>query len=171
MHFEFLTDRIEAVPIVARWYFDQWGHEVPGLNSLEKTHEAIINELQRHRLPIALLAVEGDKVVGVAELKPHEMFSIYPDKQPWLGSVFVAPASRGKGIASQLALRIAGMAGSLGAEQLYLQTTSLDGGLYARLGWKPIEQVRYRNLDVLVMEKKLRPDVSGINDVPRPCAD
>jgi GNAT superfamily N-acetyltransferase len=154
MHFQLLADRADAVPTVARWYFDQWGHEVLG-NSFETTCERLQGQLNRDRLPLPLLALEGDTVVGVAKLKLHEMVDLYPDRQPWLGGVFVSPESRGKGVASQLALRIAAMATSLGAEQIYLQTTALDGGLYARLGWHPIEQVHHRGLDVLVMEKKL----------------
>jgi GNAT superfamily N-acetyltransferase len=154
MHFELLADRIEAVPIVARWYFDEWGHRVPD-STFEKTCASIEAALDRDRLPLPLLALEGERVVGVAELKPHEMLSIYPEKTPWLGGVFVSPEARGKGIASQLALRIAAIASSRGVERLYLQTTALDGGLYGRLGWQPIEQVFYRGLDELVMEKTL----------------
>ncbi|HEX4142194.1 MAG TPA: GNAT family N-acetyltransferase [Pirellulales bacterium] len=160
MHFQLLADRADAIPTVARWHFAEWGHRVPD-NSLQKTSERLRGQLNRDQLPLALLALDGDTVIGAAELKPHEMLSLYPDKQPWLGGVFVSPESRGKGVASQLALRIAAMASSLGAEQIYLQTTSLDGGLYARFGWRPIEQVRYRGLDVLVMEKKLLEAVAG----------
>jgi len=154
MHFELLADRAQAVPTVARWYFDAWEHAAPE-SSFEKTCERIAAQLDRDRLPIPVLALEGERVVGVATLKAHEMGSLYPENTPWLGGVFVSPESRGKGIAAQLALRIAAMASSLGAAQLYLQTTALDGGLYARLGWKPIEQVPYRGVDVLVMEKTL----------------
>lgn len=154
MRFEFLADRVEAIPIVARWHFEEWGHMVPD-SSLEKTCESIQTQLNRDRLPLVVLAIEDESVVGVAELKPHEMILVYPDKGPWLGGVFVLPPSRNRGIASQLALRITEIAESLGAEQLFLQTTALDGGLYGRLGWKPIEQVHHRGVDVLVMVKGL----------------
>jgi hypothetical protein len=33
----------------------------------------------------------------------------------------------------------------------YLQTERHDGGLYARLGWQPLEEVHYHGVDVLVM--------------------
>ena len=39
--------------------------------------------------------------------------------------------------------------------QLHLQTEQLDGGIYARLGWAPREQIEYRGIQVLVMENDL----------------
>ena len=155
MHFELLADRVEAIPIVAGWYFEE-GWRAITENSVEKTAERIRGQLNRGKLPLLVLAVDAECVVGVAELKPHEMLSVYPDKEPWLGGVFVRQESRNKGIASQLALRIAEIAKSFGVEELYLQTTALDGGLYARLGWMPVEQIRYRGVDVLLMVKELR---------------
>ena len=37
-------------------------------------------------------------------------------------------------------------------ETLHLQTDDLSGGLYARLGWRPLERVHYIGREVLVME-------------------
>jgi GNAT superfamily N-acetyltransferase len=154
MHFEFIADRVDAIPIVAQWDFDEWGH-LDANSTLEKACMMISKMLNRDRAPLMVLAIEDKIVVGAAALKPHEMLSLYPNKEPWLGTVFVHPGYRNLGIASQLALRIVELARSFGDEQLYLQTERLDGGLYARLGWKPIELVNYRGHDVLVMEKRL----------------
>jgi GNAT superfamily N-acetyltransferase len=154
MHFKLLADRPSAIPTIARWYFDEWGCHKPG-DTFELTCEWLAQQLDRHNLPLAVLAVEADLVLGIAGLKPHEMQSLYPDKHPWLGGVFVRPEARGRGIASQLAAKIVEIAGSRGFQRLFLQTTALDGGLYARLGWQPVEQVHYKGLDVLVMEKQL----------------
>ena len=153
MHFELLADRPEAIPIVARWYFDEWCREAG--HAYEEICQRIGAPRERDQLPIVVLAVEGAFVVGVAELKPHEMQSLYPGRSPWLGGVFVRPESRGQGIASALAARIVEIAAQGGHERIFLQTTALDGGLYARLGWQPLEQVHYRGLDVLVMAKRL----------------
>jgi GNAT superfamily N-acetyltransferase len=156
MQIEFIADHVDAIPIVAQWDFDEWGY-LDANSTLEKAFTTISKMVNRDRAPLMVLAIEDKKVVGAAALKPHEMLSLYPNKEPWLGTVFVHPDYRNRGIASQLALRIVELATSFGAEQLYLQTERLDGGLYARLGWKPIEQVNYRGNDVLVMEKRLGP--------------
>jgi GNAT superfamily N-acetyltransferase len=152
MNFVFLADREESIPTIADWYFAEWGH-ITNL-SVEAISAGMRNALNRDKIPLLVLAVENDEILGVAELKYREM-PIYPDKQHWLGGVFVPPAHRGKGIASRLANRIAEIAGSLGVRTLHLQTGKLDGGLYARLGWTAYAQVYYRGLDVLVMEKRL----------------
>ena len=160
MHFEFISDRVDAIPIVTRWYFDEWGHSVPEA-SFEKTLATLRESLNRDKPPLVVLAVQGEIVVGAAELKPHEMLSVYPDKEPWLGGVFVRPDFRNRRIASQLAMKIVEIAESFGVDQLFLQTERLDGGLYARLGWRPIEQVNYRGCEVLVMERRLYPSNSS----------
>ena len=153
MHFVLLADRTDAVPTVARWYFDEWGHAAAG-NTFEHTCARINGKLNRNRVPLHVLAIEDDQVFGVAQLKLHEM-NIYPEWQHWLGGVFVSPAARGRGIASALCREIQATAFCLGIRALYLQTEHLDGGLYARLGWRGVDRVRYKGYDVLVMEKSL----------------
>ena len=153
MQFAFLADRPEAIATVARWYFDEWGHSVPG-NTFDDTLARIKGKLNRDRPPIHVLAIEDDRVLGVAQLKLREM-SIYPAREHWLGGVFVQPASRSRGIASALCLKAQEVAASFGIRSLYLQTERLDGGLYARLGWRGVDRVRYNEYDVLVMEHQL----------------
>src|ERR1041384_6254418 len=99
MEFEFLADHPDAVPLVARWYFDQWGHRMAG-NSYEKTCERIRGKLNRLRPPLHVVAVEAGAILAVAQIKLREM-DIYPDKEHWLGGVFVSPDFRGKGIATE----------------------------------------------------------------------
>ena len=153
MQFTFLADRPEAVPVVARWCFDEWGHAVAG-NTFEQTCARIRGRLNRDRPPLHVLAVEGDEVIGAAQLKLREM-SIYPEWEYWLGDVFVRPQSRGWGVASGLCRRAQDVAASLGIPSLHLQTEKSDGGLYARLGWRAVDRVWYGGHDVLVMELAL----------------
>lgn len=153
MDIELLADRPESIPTIARWYFHEWGH-VDDSNGYEKTCTHIQGMLNRDHAPLHVLAVEDGRVLGVAQWKLREM-DIYPDREHWVGGVYVSNESRGRGIASRLCVRAAQIAGSFGVDRLYLQTEKPDGGLYARLGWQPIEQVHYHGVDVLVMEKDL----------------
>ncbi len=150
---EYLADHKWAVPIVAGWFFEQWGHKTAE-NSYTGTHERLVADLESPGLPIYIVALDGETPLGAARIKRHEM-NIYPDFEHWLGNVFVAPEARGHGIAAKLTENIVEIAKSLGVQEVYLQTERLDGGLYAKLGWQPIEQAHYKGTDVLVMKRKL----------------
>jgi GNAT superfamily N-acetyltransferase len=153
LKFVFLADKKEEIPKLAQWYFDEWGSYVEDSSVVSFTSK--LNEyLNRGDIPLIILAIESGKVVGAAQLKFREM-TIYPDKEHWLGGVYVASSNRGKGIAAALVKQIEEVAINLGVRKLYLQTENLTGGLYARLGWQPIEFVNYRGVDVVVMHKKL----------------
>lgn len=141
------------MPTVANWYFDQWGNEVPG-ETARRIEAKLAKFLNRGCVPLIVLATQEGKVVGSAELKFREM-DIYPEREHWLGGVFVAPEARGKGIGSALAQKIADVACALNVPKLSLQTERQDGGLYARLGWKPVEHVHHHGRNVLVMEREL----------------
>jgi GNAT superfamily N-acetyltransferase len=150
--FVFLADRQNAIPTVAEWYYKEWGN-LPG-NSVQKTIERIQAKLNRNKPPCHILAISDDRVLGVAQFKLHEM-SIYPDKEFWLGSLFVSPHWRGCGVGSALANEVARIATAFGVKQLYLQTEALDGGLYTRLGWKLIDITTYNTVRVAVMVRQL----------------
>lgn len=151
--FSFLADRPDAIPMIAKWYFEEWGHVQPG-NSFEATCEKIKEKLNRDKPPLHVIATCGSDLLGVAQLKLYEMPE-YPDKEFWLGSVFVAQPSRGIGIALGLCQKVSEVAKSFGIEELYLSTEHLDGGVYARAGWVPYERTTSRGDEVLVMVKKL----------------
>jgi len=153
MKLEYLSNRRDSIPVVAKWYFDTWGYLMPheNENEVQRALEAYLNT---DKIPLMLLATEESNILGVAQLKLREM-DIYPEKEHWLGGVFVEKSSRGKGIASVIIQEIIEIAGKLNVEVLHLQTIRHDGGLYKKLGWKPVEIVNYKNEEVLVMENKL----------------
>lgn len=153
MEFVLAADRPDTIPIIAKWYFDQWGYRTPGV-TVDRVRVKLEDFLNRDRIPLMVLAVADDQVIGAAQLKYREM-DIYPDREHWLGGVFVLPEYRNKVVATRLIGRVVEIARSLGVETLHLQTERLDGGLYARLGWRVSEQVNYKGLDVLVMGRRI----------------
>jgi GNAT superfamily N-acetyltransferase len=151
MQLALLIDHPEAIPLVARWYFDDRGYEISG-NSFEATCARIQAKLSRDYPPLHVLALVDGCPVGVAQWKRYEMPE-YPDEEHWLGSVFVIPAHRGKSIGSFLANKVVDIAQSRGVKELYLSTERLDGGFYLRAGWVPYERTISRGDKVLVMVK------------------
>nr|WP_211183739.1 GNAT family N-acetyltransferase [Pseudoalteromonas arctica] len=140
-------------PVIAKWYFQQWGHLVEG-SSVELFNNKLNDYLNRDSIPLVIMAVEGEDVLGVAHLRYHEM-TIYPDKEHWLGGGYIDTKYRSKGVASALVNHLESVAVSLGVTDIHLQTEKLDGGLYKQLGWQPIEQVNNRGVEVLVMTKHI----------------
>ncbi len=153
MKLVYLAENKEAIPVLANWYFDEWGYIKKG-NSIDSITNKLNDYLNTDKMPLIILAIDRAEILGAAQLKYREM-DIYPEKEHWLGGVYVAKKHRGKGIATTLIQKIICEAINLGIKKLYLQTEKESGGLYKHLGWHPLEQVNYRGIDVLVMENEV----------------
>ena len=153
MTLELLADRPEFIPLIAHWYFQEWGHKEKS-RTLQSEIEKLHSYLNKKSPPLILLATHHEELLGAAQLKYHEM-TIYPEKEHWLGGVFVSATHRGRGIATKIITRLISMAKEMNIPKLYLQTVDLSGGLYGRMGWSPLEVVNYREVDVLVMERSI----------------
>lgn len=157
MEFVYLADRPDAIPTVAKWYFKQWGY-LRDVSSIEKTVQLLQQYLNRDQIPLIILAVDNEEILGAVQLKFYEM-EIYPEKEHWLGGVYVAANHRKKKVAQNLIRKAIEVAESHCIETLWLQTQKLDGGLYKRLGWEPVEQAEYHREKVLVMKRALKAGV------------
>lgn len=153
MELALLSDYPEHAPQIAQWYFDEWLAQVTGA-SVEAVLSKISHAYSGSTLRLMVIAKEGAKLLGVAELKEREM-DIYPQFVHWLGGVYVDPEARGRGIASLLVNDVIRRARGFGIETLYLQTENLSGGLYTRLGFEALHRANYKGRVVLVMAANL----------------
>ncbi|MGS0826725.1 GNAT family N-acetyltransferase [Shewanella sp. 0m-8] len=148
-----LSEKPEAIVQIAKWYSDEWGYIGEGRSTVE-LEQKLTDYLNSDKLPLIIIAQEKQKLIGAAQLRFHEM-DIYPEREHWLGGVYVDAKYRGKGVAQVLINAVIAKAKTLGVNSINLQTEELSGGLYASLGWQPVEQVIYHGIKVLVMEKLL----------------
>ena len=148
-----LADKPSALPQVAKWYSDEWGYIGEG-HSTNELELKLKDYLNHNKLPLIVLALDDSKLMGAAQLRYHEM-DIYPEREHWLGGVYVTSEHRGNGVAQALVNAVIAKAKTLGVSSINLQTEDFTGGLYASLGWQPVEQVIYHGIKVLVMEKSL----------------
>lgn len=137
---------------LAQWYHAEWGQDA-GL-SLEQELQRLNPPQDAEGFPHLIAAFDDGQVVGAVQLKRREMLA-FPQYEHWLGSVFVADSHRGRGLAGALVEQAATQAVRMGVSDLYLQTEALDGGLYARLGWKPLQEADNCSYRVLVMVRRL----------------
>lgn len=153
MKLQYLKERKEFIPTLAKWYFEEWGQEDEN-RTLEIEVSELEKTLNKTKIPLTVIANDEGELIGAGQLKWKEM-SIYPTKEYWLGGIFVKPQNRGTGIAYQIVEQLIEIARVLQIRKLYLQTERLNGGLYSRMGWKEIEQITYHNIPIVVMERKV----------------
>jgi GNAT superfamily N-acetyltransferase len=149
LEFEFLFDRPEFVTQVISWWHTEWADRMG--DNLEPITTDFCASLSKNELPLDIIALLDGQPIGTAALKLHEMSDVFPDYKYWLGSVFVAPEHRGKGVAARLTNQVVKMAKERNYPQLYLQTAHLTGGLYVTMGWRALHQLNYKNTETLVM--------------------
>lgn len=149
VQFTYLADQPELVPQIIRWWHSVWADRMG--NDFESLEQQLANSLSRTEFPIHVVAHVDAVPVAVAALKLQELVERFPDKQYWLGSVYVDEAWRSNKLGSKTTERIIELARDMGLPHLYLQTQNLSGGLYKGLGWQPIEQFSDRGEETLLM--------------------
>ena len=151
MRIEYLADHPQALPILARWQHKEWGYVRPG-DTLEKRAARLAGMSNRDRIPLTVVGLEGDEVVGSASLIEHDM-QTRMELTPWLAGVFVGEPYRRRGLGAELVRRIMTEAGTLNVPLLYLYTVHSEK-FYAALGWKLLERTSYLGHDVVIMTYK-----------------
>src|SRR5215217_90608 len=102
--------------------------------SPETTWAWVRDHANRSTLPLAVIAFSADVPVGAACIRATDLAS-RPDLGPWLGSVYVVPEHRRRGIGRQLVARAENEVWSQGIKKLFLFTYDQEQ-LYASLGWR-----------------------------------
>jgi GNAT superfamily N-acetyltransferase len=157
--FPLLVDRPSEIPRIAKWWSGEWG--LPVRNASFDDYVRELATLTADALPLHVLAESEGSPVGVATLRFKESHAAVAGRSYWLSGVYVEPALRGMGIASALCGQIETVARTRAIVDLYLETERLDGGLYRRLGWRPLRQMCQDDVAFLVMLKRL---VNGSTD-------
>ena len=152
MKIDYLAEHIEHVPLLAKWFHDQWGYLSPGYTIEERTVR-VRAKAQREAIPIAFIATDNGKPVGSASLVECDMDS-HSHLTPWLSSVYVESSSREQGVGEALLSRVIQEAQQLGYLSLYLWTPS-EEKFYSKRGWKTLEVTEYKNEHAVVMQYSL----------------
>ncbi len=142
MHVDLLKRNPEHVETVARWIYDEWDHvNVP---DLEAERELVRARLNEDRVPMTLIALDGEECVGTVSLYESDLAS-RPDLTPWLAALYVREDRRNTGIGSALVERIVEAARRIGIRRLYLHTETAPR-YYERKGWRLLfETINDRN--------------------------
>jgi len=146
-----LRDRLDLVPVVAKWAHEEFWSFAG--KSLEETQRLFTPLPLSSWLPCTFVLLDGTTPVGTASAVEH-VLECRPELTPWLAALVVDRAMRGRGHSRRLVRFIEAYARQNGVDTLWLFTWSAQG-LYAKLGWRPIERLDQNGREVVVMKRTL----------------
>lgn len=155
-----LADAPEYTATVAAACLHEWPKEsqAMGLGTQEAYERDLLTEHQsRTSWPATLVAVAPNgQLLGTIALLRDDMPD-RPDLAPWIASLIVTEAARGKGVATMLINAILKLARGMGITKVYLWAKHCHRGMYARRGFVDVEQRTYLGNDVVIMVHELDP--------------
>lgn len=137
---------------LALWHHQEWLHLNPDA-TLEQRFARYQQSLVTDALPEIFIAHNDAQLLGSVTLDKEDM-DTRKILTPWLASLYVKPESRGQGIASQLIEYVVRYAEQQRYKNLYLFTED-QTDFYQHRGWRFVETVEYRAVDVDLMCRKL----------------
>jgi GNAT superfamily N-acetyltransferase len=151
---EYLANRPEFAEELARFSWAEWRsfYDARGL-TFDDALESYRDRARTDSLPLALLAFQGEQLVGTVSLKINDL-DTRPEITPWLASLFVIPEGRRKGVASLLVQRAVEEARRLHLPTLFLWTTSAEA-LYLKLDWRVVERTEHCGRPIVIMQVDL----------------
>lgn len=156
LRIELLADHPEAVPELVSWFEHEWAPYY-GTNGPGDAEGDLRASCSRRELPLALVALFGEQLVGTAALK-QESVTTHRHLTPWLAALLVAPEFRRKGIGGRLVAAVEDTARQLGFTSLYVGTgagsATSERVLRAR-GWEFLEKKPYFVSEVSIFRKVL----------------
>lgn len=139
MHIALLADHAGRIDELAARYRAEWapyyGDSGPG-----DARSDLASRCNRDRLPIGLVAIDGDRVAGTIALDRDAATGLTPS----VVGLLVAPEARRQGIARSLIESAERLAHDLGYDQLFISTSILQD-LLRRRGWQEKGDVEFLN--------------------------
>lgn len=132
--------------MVAGWCLDEWAHLFP--DDTEQWYLDMYADADSSgaRPPHALVAIDGDDVVGTASLVHDDDLPGAPEPGPWLAAVYVLPTHRGRGVGRALVTSIMERHGS----DAWLYTEG-EMDWYESMGWSHVRESDMNGHRVTVM--------------------
>jgi GNAT superfamily N-acetyltransferase len=161
MRIELLPDDLNIVKQLARWHSDEWGHLYAhwGYEQAFDEFAEMAGRSQDDPLPLTWIA-RGATERGATEAKGALLGSVtlfvtddlpgFEHLTPWLGSLFVAPSARGRGLATQLVREVERWADVHQLAAIYLFTPGQES-MYVKLGWDVLKAVTTHGHPATVM--------------------
>jgi GNAT superfamily N-acetyltransferase len=147
-----LVDYPHFVPTISRWMWEEWDRSRGW--TLEQSVEECRSWCRRDALPWGVVAVDGDRLLGVMCMHPRDLDE-HPELTPWMACQYVAPDRRGRGVARTLGTALEQRARGMGFLRLYMWTEH-NVAIYGRYGYRALFSGRWYGRNVTVLAKELK---------------
>jgi len=155
---ELLKYHAHAIPSLAALWQEMLGKIWEPATPYDEI-EHWFHEWMNDRIPLALIALDGTKPVGMCSVQMTD--GIRPDLKPWLCDLCVHPAYQNQGIAQRLIEAAQTCARQEHFDTIYLFAPDKTiPNYYARLGWCEIGLDVYKGHPVTVMAMDLSNSLS-----------
>jgi len=162
MKIEYLADHPEHTETVARWNFTEWGY-LYDRSSFEGFLCGTRSNMNRQEIPCTLIALDSCGLLGSVSLLKEENEE-RRDLSPWLSSMYVEPESRGLGVGKALNHAVVSLAFGFGFSHVFLEALAQHVTFYGYLGWVEIDQCKYRDQSVTIMQIESKPQSGSEGD-------
>ncbi len=88
MNIEYLAFHKEVIPTLAQWFYEEWSYLYPE-RTFSDVKRLIAERAQADKIPVALVAYDGEELLGTVCLKVHDMDTRL-DLTPWLAGLYVS---------------------------------------------------------------------------------
>ena len=156
MQIELLAGHHHLGPLLAEWHFAEWGHLYPtGVWNTEIAMAEFERMASATSVDRTWVAFDGETrrtqdVLGSVSLMASDDLAGYEHLTPWLASMFVAPAARGRGVASALVEHLMAAAREDGYDAVHLFTSG-QAEFWAARGWRTLAEVTIAGHPAVVM--------------------
>lgn len=136
------------VPTLARWHVEAFAHVLAQWQVEEAAFE-LRGHAARRAVPTTLVALDESAPLGSVSLLDSDLPA--PDRHaPWLGTLFVHPSARRRGVGAALVQAAVAEAAAFGIPRLHLWTPG-QADFYARLGWQSLGERNYGGVAASLM--------------------
>jgi hypothetical protein len=84
----YLSEKSDYAQTVSTWLFNEFSYLVPGI-TIDTIHKSVLSRLNTKCLPLCLIALKNNELVGTVSLKPSDL-DIKKNNSPWLTSLYVS---------------------------------------------------------------------------------